>query len=134
MDLNLRKYDLDPSNRIDNIQSSKTKPRPVIVKFVRYNDRRKVFSMEGSSTSITESLTPFPMELLTKAGKEFGFTNFWPLDGQISYMRYIFWGIFFVVGYFECKLKCIFFFASNIDSALNYNISLRYLLSKHGLF
>ena len=64
MDVNLKRHDLVHSHRIGKIQSSKNKPRPVIVKFVRYNDRRKVLSiknkMEGSGTSITENLTPFP--------------------------------------------------------------------------
>ena len=68
----------------------RTNPRPAIVNFIQYNDRRNVFSiikkLKGSGTLITESLTSFRMGLLTKARKEFELRNVWTLDGRIIYM------------------------------------------------
>ena len=47
------------------------KPRPLIINFVRYNDRKKVFSskklVKDSVVSVTESLTAFGMKNLTDA-------------------------------------------------------------------
>ena len=42
--------------------------------------------MEGFGTFITESSTPFTMQLLTKVSEEFGFRNFWLLDGWFNYL------------------------------------------------
>ena len=65
MDLNILKTALDCSHRIGNPKSKK-KPRPIIIKFVRYYDRRDVFMnkkcLKGTGKSITESLTAFRMQ------------------------------------------------------------------------
>ena len=62
MDLNMSKTDLDRSHKIGNPKSKK-KSRPIIVKFVRYNDRRDVFMkkkcLKGKGKLITENLTAF---------------------------------------------------------------------------
>ena len=62
MDLNVSKTDLDRSHKIGNPKSKK-KSRPIIVKFVRYNDRRDVFMkkkcLKGKGKLITENLTVF---------------------------------------------------------------------------
>ena len=62
MDLNISKTDLDRSHKIGNPKSKK-KSRPIIVKFVRYNDRRDVFMkkkcLKGKGKLITENLTVF---------------------------------------------------------------------------
>lgn len=42
--------------------------------------------MEGFGTFITESSTPFTMQLLTKVSEEFGFRNVWLLDGWFNYL------------------------------------------------
>lgn len=44
--VNIKNHNLEHSDRLGKKQSSRTKPRPVFVKFVRYNDRRKVFSIK----------------------------------------------------------------------------------------
>ena len=52
---------------------------PIIVKFVRYNDRRNVFSnkkkFKDSGISVMESLTARWMEELNKVRNEHGFNN-----------------------------------------------------------
>ena len=42
--------------------------------------------MESSGTSITESLSAFPMEQLMKVSENFGFRNVWLLDGWFNYL------------------------------------------------
>ena len=60
-----------------------------MVKFARYNTRRKVFKnikrLKNTGISITGSLTKHRMELLKKAKTEFGFNNVWAVDGRICY-------------------------------------------------
>ena len=77
MDIDLSVAYIDRSHRIG--KSSPQKQRPIIVKFFRYNDRRKVFSnkkkLKGYGISITESLTARRMEELSKARNEHGFKN-----------------------------------------------------------
>lgn len=46
MGVNIKNHNLEHTDRLGKKQSSRTKPRPVFVKFVRYNDRRKVFSIK----------------------------------------------------------------------------------------
>ena len=72
MDIKLTANDIDRTHRIGKLKKKKNgKPRPVIIKFVRYNDRKKVFSskklLKDSGVSITESLTAFRMKKLTNA-------------------------------------------------------------------
>ena len=67
MGLNITKNAVDLSHRIGNLKILK-KSRPVIVKFVRYYDRRDVFMnktyLKGKGKLITESLTAFRMQNL----------------------------------------------------------------------
>ena len=57
MDIKITENDIDRTHRIEKPKNN-GKPRPVIIKFVRYNDRKKVFSStKDSGVSITESLT-----------------------------------------------------------------------------
>ena len=62
MGLNILKTALDRSHRIGNPKTKKTS-RPIIVKFVRYYDRRDVFMnkkcLNGKDKSITESISAF---------------------------------------------------------------------------
>ena len=62
--------DIGRTHRIGKPENN-VKPRPVIIKFVRYNDRKKVFSsqklLKVSGVSITESLTAFRMKKLANA-------------------------------------------------------------------
>lgn len=95
--------------------------------------------MEGFGTFITESSTPFTMQLFTKVSEEFGFRNVWLLDGWFNYLYGLrlaktkkISNIVFkkfikhflnVVGYiflcwvFQCKLKSMSFFTSCIGNA-----------------
>ena len=58
MEIKITQNDIDRTHRIGKLKTN-GKPRPVIIKFVRYNDRKKVFSsknlLKDSGVSITES-------------------------------------------------------------------------------
>ena len=86
---NLTSADIDRSHRLGKKKEPGSKPRPIIVKFLRYNDRRKVFTnkkkLKGTRISITESLTVTRMKYLTEARDEHGFANVWTVDGRILY-------------------------------------------------
>ena len=81
--------DLDRTHRIGKKRHSNSKPRPVIVKFSRYNIREKVFKskekLRGKNISITENLTGYRMSILNEAREKFGFKNVWTYDGRILY-------------------------------------------------
>ena len=86
---NLAATDIDRSHRLGKKKDPGSKPRPIIIKFLRYNDRRKVFKdkkkLKGTRISITESLTETRMKYLTEAREEHGFANVWTSDGRILY-------------------------------------------------
>ena len=67
-DTQLTQRDLDRTHRIGKNDKRSNRPRPVIVKFIRYNDRKKIFSkkkqLKNSGISITESLTKLRMSKL----------------------------------------------------------------------
>ena len=88
MDIKITDNDIDRKHGIEKPKNN-GKPRPVIIKFVRYNDRKKVFSskklLKDSGVSIKESLTEFHMKKLTNARETFGFRNVWAVDGRIFY-------------------------------------------------
>ena len=88
MDIKFTENDIDRTHRSGKPKNN-GKPRPEIIKFVRYNGRKKVFSikklLKDSGVSITESLTAFCMNKLTNARETFGFRNVWTVDGRIFY-------------------------------------------------
>ena len=63
------------------------KSRPIIVKFVSYSDRAKVFKnkskLKGTGIVITESLTPRRMNILRQAKSTEGVQTAWSMDGRI---------------------------------------------------
>ena len=65
------------------------KNRPIIVKFVRYVDRRCAFSnkkkLKGKNMSITESLTKIRMSALKEERNKFGYSSVWTAGGKIMY-------------------------------------------------
>ena len=67
MGLSISKTALDRCHRIGNPKTKK-ESRPIIIKFVRYYDRRDVFMkkkcLKGKSKSITEILTAFRLQKL----------------------------------------------------------------------
>ena len=85
----IRGTDIDRTHRIGKAKSD-GKSRPIIIKFVRYNTRNKVFrkkkQLKGSGVSITESLTARKISQLKKAREEHEFKNVWSVDGRIMYL------------------------------------------------
>ena len=90
LDIELTQRDLDQTHRIGKNDKKSNRPRQVIVKFIRYNDRKNSFSKKkqpkNSGISITESLTKLKMSKLAKAREEFRFSNVWTEDGRICYI------------------------------------------------
>ena len=89
MGLDISTADIDRTHRIGAPPKQSGKVRPVIVKFVRYNDRRKIYEnkklLKGIKVSITESLTAHRVAKLKEAVKKFGFNNVWSNGGRIIY-------------------------------------------------
>ena len=89
LDIELSVKDLDRSHRIGKSNNSKGKRRPIIAKFISYNDRREIFNnkkrLKGTGVSITESLTAERMRQLKIARDQFGFKDVWSIDGRIMY-------------------------------------------------
>ena len=85
MDLEISPGDIDRTYRIG--VPSIGKNRPIIVKFVRHMDRRRVFTnkkrLKGKSISITENLTKVRMSALKEARNKFGYCSVWTADGKI---------------------------------------------------
>ena len=90
MDVKIGQNDIDKTHRIEETKNN-DKLRPVIIKFVRYNDRQKIFSskklLKDSGVSITESLTAFRMKKLTNARDIFGFRNVWTVEERMFYFE-----------------------------------------------
>ena len=74
MDEEITHLDIDRSHCLGNRKFDTSKPRPIIIKFSRYNVRARIFKnkrkLKGKRTSVTESLTKTRMEKLEKARKE----------------------------------------------------------------
>ena len=89
MDKEITHLDIGRSHCLGNRKINKSKPRPIIIKFSRYNVRARIFKnkkLKGKRTSVTESLTKTRMEKLQKAREEHGFRNVWSSDGKILYI------------------------------------------------
>ena len=80
--------DLDRSHKIGK-NNSKSKRRPIIVKFISYNERREIFNnkkrLKSTGVLITESPIAGRMWQLKNARDQFGFNNVWSIDGRIMY-------------------------------------------------
>ena len=81
LEVELTEKELDRTHRIGNPKSGNKRPRPIIVKFARYNIRRKIFVYEkrlkNSGISITESLTKGRMNFFKK--QKTNLDNAWTL-------------------------------------------------------
>ena len=70
---------IDRTHRIGDPKKKKKKARPIIVKLVRYYDRKEVFSrkkhLKRKSISITEILTSFRLKKPKEAREKYGFKN-----------------------------------------------------------
>ena len=84
----IEKDEIDRSHRL-GAPKNNGKSRPIIIKFVRYNTRCRIFKnkkkLKGESISVTESLTKKPMEAPTKAIEDDGFGNLCSSEGKILY-------------------------------------------------
>ena len=87
MDIQLVEEDLDRTHRIG--KKSDGKSRPIIIKFARYNVRRKIYSnkkkLKGKKVMITESLTTAWVKLLKEAQSKYSVKNVWTTDGRIFF-------------------------------------------------
>ena len=61
LELSITEADIERTHRIGKPKDAGQKLRPIIVKFVRYNDRKNIFNrknkLKGKNIAITESLT-----------------------------------------------------------------------------
>ena len=84
----IEKNEIDRSHRLGALKNN-GKSRPIIIKFVRYNTRWRIFKnkkkLKGKSIIVTESLTKKCMEALKKAREDHGFENVWSSEGKILY-------------------------------------------------
>ena len=89
MDIQLVEEDLDRTHRIG--KKSDGKSRPIIIKFARYNVRKKIYSnkkkLKGKNVMITESLTTARVKLLKEAQSKYKsrVKNVWTTDGRIFF-------------------------------------------------
>ena len=72
-------HDIDRTHRLGKRNLDNNVPRPIIVKFTRYNVRNRIFKtkkkLKGKAVSITESLTKRRVVELKKAREMYGFNN-----------------------------------------------------------
>lgn len=86
--LNIPDFQCD-ARMLDNCHRlrSKNAPRPIIVKFNSYLDRKKVWTskklLKGTKTFISESLTKRRAALYKRARESFGGKQVWTRDGDI---------------------------------------------------
>ena len=77
LDIKIAEIDIDRSLRIGRYGKAKKKARPIIVKFVRYVVRGRMFrekrKLKGSGKSITERLTTKRIGQLNDAREKHGF-------------------------------------------------------------
>ena len=70
-------------------KSIKAKPRPIIVKFVKYNNRNSIYRnkklLKGKGITVTENLTAKIFKMLEKARELHGFANVWSQDCKIMF-------------------------------------------------
>ena len=68
LDLDIKLRDIERKHRIGEPKKNRGKNHPIIVKFVRQNDRNRVHrnkkKLKGRKTSITESFTKVKMDKL----------------------------------------------------------------------
>ena len=89
LDLDINDRDINRTHRIGNPRNADEKPRPIIIKLVRYNDRKKIFDskkkLKGKKIAITESLMITCMKKLNEARERYNFKNVWTSDRKILY-------------------------------------------------
>ena len=86
IETDLTELAIDRTHRIRDPKKKRKKARPIIAKFVRYYEQKKVFSqkknLKGKSISITESLISFRIFKLEEVREKYGFNYVWTIDGR----------------------------------------------------
>ena len=89
LELAATEADIERTHRIGKPKDVCQKSRPIIVKFVRYNDRKNVFNkkkkLKGKNISITQSLTATRVKKLKEVREIHSFKNVWISDGEILF-------------------------------------------------
>ena len=89
LDVDLNEISIDRSHRIGKPRDDEGRPRPIILKLVRHNDKMKVFrvkkKLKGKNISVTESLTKFRVQKLKEAKERYGQRNKRTNDGKIFF-------------------------------------------------
>ena len=89
LELAATEADIEHTHRIGKPKDVCQKSRPIIVKFVRYNDRKNVFNkkkkLKGKNISITQSLTATRVKKLKEVREIHSFKNVWISDGEILF-------------------------------------------------
>ena len=82
-------HDIDRTHCLGKRKLDSDVPRPIIVKFTRYNVRNRIFKtkkkLKGKTVSITESVTKRRVAELKKAREMYGFKDVWSQDGKILF-------------------------------------------------
>ena len=91
LEFDIQPSDIDQTHRIGNKHEARKKGRATIIKFTRYNTRKKVFmnkrKFKGTNISVTESLTSLQKTKLKDARDEYGINKVWSSDGRIMVME-----------------------------------------------
>ena len=91
LDIELDKEDVDRRYRVGKPNLSDGKPRPIIIKFARYNVRRDFYSnkrkVKGKNLLITKSLKVARVKLLKQVQTKYGVHNIWTFDGRMLFKR-----------------------------------------------
>ena len=84
MGVSLEPCHIDRSHRVGKISEN---PRPIIVKFVSYAERREVFAakkqLKGTRITVREDLTKTRLDLLKRAVSHYSRNAVWTSDGVI---------------------------------------------------
>lgn len=86
LNVNIPVCDIDRCHRLGKPNNNSA--RPVIVKFISYRVRQKVFQekkkLKDSGITIREDLTKPRLSLLKEAVEKYSYKNVWTMDGRIT--------------------------------------------------
>ena len=87
LDLDINDRAINRTHRIQNPRNTDVKSKPIIIKIVRYNKRKKIFDskkkLKGKKIGITESLLVMHIKKLNEASKMYNFKNILTSDGKV---------------------------------------------------
>ena len=89
LELANNEVDIERTHRIEKLRDVGQKSRPIVVEFIRFNDRKNVFNrkkkLKEKNISITESWTATRMKKLKEAREIHSFKNVWRSDRKILF-------------------------------------------------